>query len=278
MTHEPPDPVLDAESYTHGLERPAPPREHDHVHWFREHYDDAANQIIDFFGGDGITLEGKNVVDIGCGDGLIALGVCHKSQPSLLAGYDVAEPNIEALTRMAEAMEVAPLPSRETFRLERSGDTHIPVDDDSFDYAFSWSVFEHVARPVEMFEEIRRILRPDGVLFLQVWPLYFSEHGGHLWLNYREGFSHLLRDEPEIERDLRFRPGTYPGMVALEEYRSLNRLTIDDLQRAMLAGGLVIKKFELLTGAVHLPPELALRPLSSLGIAGVKLLAVPRFK
>lgn len=59
-----------------------------------------------------------------------------------------------------------------------------------------------------------------------------------------------------------------------EEYRTLNRVTIEELNRCILAAGLRVTKLELLTHTVHIPPALARYPLTDLGIAGVKLLAV----
>ena len=254
----------------------ATPVEHDHQKWFGEHYDDAPRQIIDFFAGDGIDLAGKTVADIGCGDGIIDLGVFHKAKPAKLVGYDVRGGDLTSLKRMAEVMDLdEPFPDADRFNLAVSGEQHIPAPDSSFDYAFTWSVFEHVSMPMEMFAEIARILKPEGALFLQIWPLYYSEHGGHLWLNYRESYSHLLRSDSEIEANVRFSAATDPTRSADDEYRSLNRLTIDDLQRAMLAGGLAVTKLELLTETVHIPPRLSMHPLSALGISGVKLLAVP---
>jgi hypothetical protein len=51
---------------------------HDPVQWFTEHFDEAAGKILDFLDGDGISLEGRRVGDIGCGDGIIDLGVALK--------------------------------------------------------------------------------------------------------------------------------------------------------------------------------------------------------
>ena len=60
------------------------------------------------------------------------------------------------------------------------------------------------------------------------------------------------------------------------EFRSLNRITLDELQRCILAAGFDISKFELYTNPVHLTADLARYPLSQLGISGVKLLASAR--
>jgi len=256
------------------------PSEHDHLTWFDERYNEAPRQIIDFFAGDGLDMSGATVADIGSGDGIMDLGVSHHAKPAKLVGYDIRPTDVAGLQRMAEAYGVSePYPNAEQLAFEQSGPVSLPAPNDTFDYAYSWSVFEHVSKPTEMFKEIQRVLKPDGKLFLQIWPLYYSEHGGHLWMTYRDkAFPHLTSPDEEILERTQFEPGTDPTRSGEDEYRSLNRLTIDDLQRAMLAGGLLITKLELLTEAVHLPPEAALRPLSGLGISGVKLLATPRFK
>ena len=49
--------------------------------WFKEHYESAASQITEFLAGDRISLAGQRVADIGCGDGLIDLGVVHQCRP-----------------------------------------------------------------------------------------------------------------------------------------------------------------------------------------------------
>lgn len=257
------------------------PAEHDHVAWFDEHYNNAPREIIDFLGGDGLSMEGASVASIGSGDGIMDLGVFHKAKPAKLVGYDVRPTDYSALRRMAASYGIPePYPEDpERFSFETSSEASIPASNDTFEHAYTWSVFEHVSKPTEMFKEIQRILKPDGKLFLQIWPFYYSEHGGHLWMTYRdEPYPHLLRSDREITERTRFEAGTDPTRSGQDEFHSLNRLTIDGLQRAMLAGGLLITKLQLLSEPVHLPPEAALRPLSALGISGVKLLATPRFK
>lgn len=255
---------------------PGTPTEHDPVQWFEDHYHGAAGQVIDFFGGDGITLEGKTVCDIGSGDGLIDLGVFHEGKPERLIGYDVRPVDTGVLLRSARAAGVADeLPDPDRLSFVASQAAHIPADDSTFDLAFTWSVFEHVNRAPAMFKEIRRVLKPDGVLFLQLWPFFNSAHGGHLWLSISEPFAQLRMSHAEVEARLVGKPGTDPSRSGEDEFRSLNRLTLDDLQNAMLFGGLRVSKIEVITGAVHLPLDLAHLPLSSTAISGVKLLAVP---
>jgi SAM-dependent methyltransferase len=249
--------------------------EHDPVEWFREHFEDAADKVISFLGEDGIELAGKQVADVGCGDGVIDLGVALKGRPARLVGYDIRPTDPDALVRAARAAGVAEeLP--DSLEFQTSSVEGLPAEDDSFDVVFTWSAFEHVSNPVALLADIRRVLRDDGCLFLQLWPFFHSEHGGHLWIHYDDPFPHLTRDDATIVEELKGKRATDPSRPAEDEYRSLNLLTLDELQRALLVNGLLVTKLHLLTETIHVPPRLAHIPLSLVGVGGVELLAVPR--
>jgi SAM-dependent methyltransferase len=239
--------------------------------WFFEHFGTAADEVIAFLD---VPLSGKAVADIGCGDGIIDLGLVVKGQPTRLVGYDVRATDVDALRQAGTAAGVIDdLP--EALSFVRSEPDLIPAGNDEFDIVVTWSVFEHVDNPVRMFSEIERVLKPDGILFLQLWPFFYSEHGGHLWPHYDEPFPHLLKNDAQIRQHLNGRRGTDPSRDALNEYDSLNRLTADQLQAAISVSGLSVSKLELIGGAAHIPRELTHLPLTSVGIGGVKLLAVP---
>ena len=243
--------------------------------WFREHFDDAADQVLAFVDEVG-GLADRVVADIGCGDGIIDLGLVLKGRPRKLVGYDIRPTDTDALERAAAVAGVAEeLPEQLSF--ETSGPDQVPSEDDAFDVVVTWSVFEHVTRPVAMLSEITRILKPDGVLLLQLWPLFYSEHGGHLWPHYDEPFPHLVHTDEAILEHIRGRSGTDRTRDdAVDEYESLNRITLDQLHAAILAAGMIMTKLEVLTDAVHIPRELTHLPPSIVGVGGVKLLAVPR--
>ena len=252
------------------------PTEHDPVAWFANHYDGAAQQIIDFIRGDGIPLEGKLVADVGSGDGIIDLGFVAKARPARLTGFDLRPTDVDALRRSAAAAGIEePFPDADTLSFVQSQPEMLPAPDDSFDVVYSWSVFEHVSHPVRMAHEIHRVLKPTGLLFLQLWPFYASQHGGHAWMTVREPFAHLVRSPSEMEEALRGRQGTDPTRTADDEFRSLNRLTLNGLQRALLVAHLRIAKIELIGDTVHIPWEVSHQSLSDIAVGGVKLLAVP---
>lgn len=251
----------------------APPPRPTADEWFMSHYDEAVNEIADFLEPDGISLDGKRVADVGCGEGSIALGLSHRFAISDFDAYDLRVVDRDRLAGLASAAGVRDdVPS--TLQFHQSTPESIPAPDDRFDVIVSWSAFEHVRNPVMLLHEISRVLSPHGVLFLQIFPLFPSEHGGHLWLtDAGEPFGHLRRAGSHISELISNAEGTYPGFSASDEWDSLNRMTLDDLQRSLLSAGLIPTKVELLTHTTHLTRDLMRYRLSDLLIGGVKLLA-----
>jgi ubiquinone/menaquinone biosynthesis C-methylase UbiE len=245
--------------------------------WFWEHYDEAASQILEAFQSEELSLSGKTIADVGCGDGFMDLGVLHKARPSKLVGYDLNLTDIDYLRRRAgeEGVDAADLGGLD---FAASTATHIPADDGAFDFAFSWSAFEHVARPIEVLKEIRRILASDGAFFLQLWPFYLSSKGSHLWEWFPEDHHHLQNAESDIVEQLHASDAKPPDWTAMmsHEFQHLNRITVDELQRSMQAAGFVVRRVELLTGATRLTPELARYSWPDLAIGGIKLIATPQ--
>ena len=144
------------------------------------------------------------------------------------------------------------LPPNLAFRQNRLGEP-LPLADASVDLIYSWSVFEHVADVPGVLAEFARITKPGGVLFIQVEPLFHGPYGSHLqrlvdepWAHLRLGEEEFLRraasarDEiPEHEKDTLYRDHSFEELkrYLLGEYRSLNRITADDLIRAVSAAG-----------------------------------------
>jgi ubiquinone/menaquinone biosynthesis C-methylase UbiE len=244
--------------------------------WFRSHYEQAAAEIVEFFSGDGISLKGKRLADIGCGDGITDLGVVVQAEPASLVGFDVVDTDTDHLRELARTAGVelpgGALPAELSF--VTSDATKLPAADRSFDYVISWSAFEHILDPVPLLREVHRVLTNDGVLFIQLWPFYDSEHGTHLVDWFPEGFAQYRYDDEEILRRMKAggNPDAVPGMY--EAYRTLNRITADELHAALRQAGFRVVKLQLQSEAVHVPDEMRDLPPSRVGISGIKLLAI----
>jgi ubiquinone/menaquinone biosynthesis C-methylase UbiE len=241
--------------------------------WWQAHFEQAAGQVIEFFAGDGISLEGKSVADIGCGDGIIDLGVALQAKPDRLVGFDILIHDIEELQeRAATYAGVDKLPDNLFFAT--SEPTRIPAEDDEFDFVISWSAFEHIADPVAVLREVRRVLRPHGVLFIQLWPFYHSAHGTHLVDWFPDGFAQFRHSRDEILRKMRSQGDQQMASDMIEAFVTLNEITADGLQDALRQAGFRIVKVALSSEAVHIPVEAAHLPLSQVAISGIKLLAI----
>jgi ubiquinone/menaquinone biosynthesis C-methylase UbiE len=252
-----------------------PGRTDDESKWFWDHYDDAPAQIEDFCVPSGVQLAERDIADIGCGDGLMALGLNARVKPRSIVGIDINTVDVGVLLERARRYGVADeLP--ESLSFLRSEPNRLPVEDDSFDVVYTWSAFEHVREPVALLTEIARVMRPGGTLMLQLWPFFFSERGSHLWDWFPDPHHHLV-DLPETIAAAARESGVHPHEwteYMLNEFSLLNRITLDDLHRALLAAGMEVRKVELMAGATHVPSAANRYPLSHLATGGVKLLAV----
>ena len=244
--------------------------------WFADHYESAPQQIDEFLAGSGVQLTRLVVADVGCGDGIMALGVTHRCRPKSLVGFDVNQVDVSTLLERSRRYGVGDTLPRE-LEFRQSDPIRLPSDDAVFDVVYTWSAFEHVGDPVALLREIRRVLKPAGVMMLQLWPFYHSAPGSHLWDWFPEPFHHLGRSPDEIVAEMRASDRHSPEWTEYmaKEFLALNRITPDELHRAILAAGFELKKIEAIGGAAHVPPEASLYVFSELAISGVKLLANP---
>ncbi len=109
------------------------------------------------------ALRGLTVLDIGGGPGYFADAFSDAG-----ARCAILEP---------DAGELDSSVSVSTDRVRGSG-LDLPVADRSVDIAFSSNVLEHVPDPRRMAEEMLRVTRPGGIIFLS-WTPWLSPWGGH---------------------------------------------------------------------------------------------------
>jgi ubiquinone/menaquinone biosynthesis C-methylase UbiE len=97
------------------------------------------------------------VLDVGCGPGNITAGLARKVDHGSIIGIDLADAVIEvALSEQSQkAVNL-------TFQV---GDVYqLNFPDAHFDVVYAHQVLQHLARPVEALEEMRRVLKPEGLL------------------------------------------------------------------------------------------------------------------
>jgi ubiquinone/menaquinone biosynthesis C-methylase UbiE len=124
-----------------------------------------------------ITLAGlrdeHRVLDVGCGTGNLLRSIGKRYPDVDLVGLD---PDSKALARAGRKIRRAGL----AVRLDRGFAQELPYPGGSFDRVFSSLMLHHLdsASKDDLLAEVRRVLRPDGLLVLA--DMVLDEHGhGH---------------------------------------------------------------------------------------------------
>jgi 2-polyprenyl-3-methyl-5-hydroxy-6-metoxy-1,4-benzoquinol methylase len=204
-------------------------------------------------------LEGADVLDFGCGEGVTALGVALSMQPRRVVGVDIMPDPERCLPLAREQLGLEELPPNLSLHRVTPGSLHDP--DDRFDVAYSWSVFEHVDQTLlaQTLALVRRSLRSGGLFLAQIAPLYFSAHGSHLTHRVKEPWFHLLTQETVRNDRLATATPDPEERRALESmYETLNRITAPELVEAVREAGFQIVR-TYTTRDVETPSERLLR-------------------
>ncbi|MEX2228937.1 MAG: methyltransferase domain-containing protein [Dehalococcoidia bacterium] len=101
---------------------------------------------------------GMRLLDVGCGPGTITVGLAAAVAPGEVVGIDVVD---EVLT---QARAHAAGAARANVRFEQASVYALPYEDATFDAAHAHQVLQHLSRPADALREIRRVLRPGGII------------------------------------------------------------------------------------------------------------------
>lgn len=148
--------------------------------------------------------ESQRVLDLGCGKGAIgALKPEHRE----VHGLDISAALVARLEGYASAS---------VWNLD--DDAPLPFADSQFDAVVAKDILEHLQRPWQTVAEIRRVLRPGGVVMASV----ICHRSRRVWSDYTHvrGFTeasarHLFSDKGFIVEG-QWRMGGVPGSARLE--------------------------------------------------------------
>lgn len=101
---------------------------------------------------------GMRVLDCGCGQGAITIGLAAAVAPGEVTGIDRELSQIEAARELASERHVT------NVRFEVGNIYSLPFPDASFEAAFAHTVLEHLRDPLRALQEMRRVLKPGGVI------------------------------------------------------------------------------------------------------------------
>lgn len=103
---------------------------------------------------------GLSVLDCGCGPGSITLGIAEAVYPGNTVGIDFGE------SQIAHAKAAVSGTSRGNVSFQAAACYSLPFPADTFDRVFSHALFEHLSEPTRAIAEMRRVLKPNGIVGL----------------------------------------------------------------------------------------------------------------
>ena len=101
---------------------------------------------------------GQTVLDVGSGPGTLTLDLARRVTPGIVIGVDADAEQVEQARGLAVDEGVT------TVRFLRGDVRELPVMDASVDVVHAHQVLQHVVDPVTALREMRRVLRPGGIL------------------------------------------------------------------------------------------------------------------
>jgi ubiquinone/menaquinone biosynthesis C-methylase UbiE len=102
----------------------------------------------------------SDVLDLGCGTGIAGRAIA--SRPDFkgsVLGIDLSDHLVDTATRLAGSEGLG---DRVTFKVGQSQTLDLPPA--SFDAVIAHTLFSHLDEPAKVLAEMRRVLRPDGVI------------------------------------------------------------------------------------------------------------------
>lgn len=166
-----------------------------------------------------------------------------------------------AFPQLSDAEEIS-----ESIRLMQVDGRDIPLPDNSVDGVFTVATIEHVMDVPRLYAEVRRLLKPGGVLFADFAPIWSSYNGHHTYAvvggkearywkpgrNPVPDFSHLLWSPDEMREFLHQGPcdDSLVGPIVEWIYHGdgVNRLFLEDHLRALKGSGLSCERLKLRPG------------------------------
>jgi SAM-dependent methyltransferase len=195
-------------------------------------------QLFDRF----VSFKDKTVLELGCNKGYLLNSFWQRASPFNGIGAELMhEPLAEARKQYGDHL-----------RFVQSTPTSIPLASESVDVVYTIDTVEHLSRPLEIFMEIHRILKPGGLCLVHFNP-WLNPYGSHLediiafpWPHAVFSMSTLLKTAERLYDSPHYDPACYNldqrGKKVPNPYRNvshwetyLNHMTIRCFNRLLTA-------------------------------------------
>ena len=146
---------------------------------------------------------GLDVLDVGCGPGTITVDLAQRVAPGRVVGIDASREVLLKASELAAARGIT------TTLFEQADVYDLPYSDASFDVVHAHQVMQHLGDPVAALREMRRVLRPGGVLAVRD-----VDYGGMRWFPQAPGLDRWLELYQQVARRNGGEPDAGPRLLA----------------------------------------------------------------
>ncbi|MFH1290275.1 MAG: class I SAM-dependent methyltransferase [Nanoarchaeota archaeon] len=167
-------------------------------------------------------VEGKKVLDVGCGaEAPFSYYLSEVKKANVFAG-DVSKDFVSSARKFAKKAKISVFPGEK-----------LPYKDNEFEIAYLFDVLEHVKDPLKTVQELKRVTRKGGYIYIKFSPFYAYPTGPHL---YSLGFPRGLFPFQFLPRGLtrrvifnKKRLGTKDTPQFLyDEFKALNKISVSN--------------------------------------------------
>lgn len=197
-------------------------------------------------------LEGKRILDLGCGKGNMVRYIAQYFDPAFVQGVDLSCKEESGFN----------------YSIKKDDARKLDLDDNSYDVVYSIGTFEHINGLQDTLKEIKRILKPKGRAIILTSPIWTSVCGHHSycwWPSFTEKakrecqdrdedivysippWAHLWMDEKELSNELSKNNMSKERIEATIDYiyksKYLNRVPLSEMKKNFNQCGMIIREY-----------------------------------
>ena len=117
---------------------------------------DQASTLVELLHSDTSYPSGSRVLEAGCGVGAQTVSLSHNSPGAIISSVDISEASV------AEARQRALSAGLKNVHFAQADIFNMPYQSESFDHVFVCFVLEHLSRPIEALNILKKMIVPGG--------------------------------------------------------------------------------------------------------------------
>jgi SAM-dependent methyltransferase len=149
---------------------------------------DQASTLVELLHSDTTYPAASRVLEAGCGVGAQTVALARNSPRALITSVDISE------TSVAEARKAAEAAGLGNVAFARADIFSLPFSPGSFDHIFLCFVLEHLARPVDVLNALRKALKTGGTI-----TVIEGDHGSAYFHPDSEAARRAIRCQVELQ-------------------------------------------------------------------------------